>query len=398
MRLPPDMGNGAHPGDGAGAVSAGLGIAETSETSETSAGSGAAETAEISAGAGTTETSDTFADSDISGISDTSAASAAAAGSRSSVGAAGYGSCGSPPVLPTSPAAAVGYDEFSLFRQNADEAGLAWTGPPAVERVAVDRPEGQVSALRWGHGDPELVLLHGGAQNAHTWDTVALALDRPLLAIDLPGHGHSSWWPGSAYHPGRLADTVAAVVARLAPNAAAVVGMSLGGLTSFVLAARHPDLVRRVAVVDVTPGTDRRKSAAITNFVQGPESFASFEEILERTVAHNPTRSQPSLRRGILHNARSRPDGRWVWRYDRLRMSAAGEPMDFSPLWDDVSAVRAPLMLLRGSLSPVVDDDDVAEVLRRQPTARVEVVEGAGHSIQGDRPLELAALLTDFVR
>ena len=35
------------------------------------------------------------------------------------------------------------------------------------------------------------VLLHGGSQNAHTWDTVAMALDRPLVAIDLPGHGHS---------------------------------------------------------------------------------------------------------------------------------------------------------------------------------------------------------------
>ena len=43
----------------------------------------------------------------------------------------------------------------------------------------------------WGDAEPELVFLHGGAQNAHTWDTVALALGRPLVAIDLPGHGHS---------------------------------------------------------------------------------------------------------------------------------------------------------------------------------------------------------------
>ena len=45
----------------------------------------------------------------------------------------------------------------------------------------------------------------------------------------------------------------------------------------------------------------------------------------------------------------------------------------------------------------VVDDADEAELPRRQPDARVEVVDGAGHSIQGDRPVELAALLTDFV-
>jgi pimeloyl-ACP methyl ester carboxylesterase len=47
-------------------------------------------------------------------------------------------------------------------------------------------------------------------------------------------------------------------------------------------------------------------------------------------------------------------------------------------------------------VSPVVDDDDVAEALRRQPTLRVEVVDGAGHSIQGDRPVELAALVRDI--
>jgi len=48
-----------------------------------------------------------------------------------------------------------------------------------------------------------------------------------------------------------------------------------------------------------------------------------------------------------------------------------------------------------GSLSPVVDDADVAELLRRRPDAAVVVVEGAGHSIQGDRPVELTSLLRD---
>ena len=52
--------------------------------------------------------------------------------------------------------------------------------------------------------------------------------------------------------------------------------------------------------------------------------------------------------------------------------------------------------LARGALSPVVDENDVAEVLRRQPSAEVVLFEGAGHSIQGDKPLELAALIERF--
>src|SRR6059036_489588 len=147
------------------------------------------------------------------------------------------------------------YDEFALFRENADEAGLAWDGPPVVERrsVALDGDR-RVSGLVWGMGDPEVVLLHGGAQNAHTWDTVALALRRPLVAIDLPGHGHSDGPKKGSLGLQANADDIAVAIRALAPNAAGVIGMSLGGLTSLALASQHPDLVRRLILVDVTPG------------------------------------------------------------------------------------------------------------------------------------------------
>jgi pimeloyl-ACP methyl ester carboxylesterase len=172
------------------------------------------------------------------------------------------------------------YDEMALFRENADEAGLPWSGPPAVERrfVPVDGPR-RVSALVWGDAPPELVLVHGGAQNAHTWDTVALALDRPLVAVDLPGHGHSDWKDDHDYWPPLLAADVAVAVQQLAPDARMVVGMSLGGLTSWCLAEQHPELVRQLVIVDVTPGTDAEKAEPIRAFVSGPERFDSFDEI-----------------------------------------------------------------------------------------------------------------------
>ena len=135
-----------------------------------------------------------------------------------------------------------------------------------------------------------------------------------------------------------------------------------------------------------------------------PASFPNFDDILARTVEFNPTRSVSSLRRGILHNAVQQPDGSWVWRYRRWRVigenesgAVAAHP-DFGALWDAADAVRAPIMLVRGADSPVVDDDDVAELRRRQPGVRVEVVEKAGHSVQGDQPLVLANLLADFAR
>jgi pimeloyl-ACP methyl ester carboxylesterase len=294
----------------------------------------------------------------------------------------------------------ISYDEFSFFREIATEYGLPFDDPPVVRRTTVEVEPGlRISSLQWGRGASELVFLHGGAQNAHTWDTVAMALDRPLLAIDLPGHGHSDEGrSGSRSIEDGTAD-IATVIQRLAPNARAIVGMSLGGLSALYLYEQFPDLVRRLVLVDITPGVTRTKGSAIADFVNGPETFASFDDLLARTIAYNPGRTVSSLRRGILHNAVQRSDGSWVWRYARARSGAHSPPVDRSDLWSVVSTLAVPVMLVRGtSPQSLVDDADEAEFRRRSPTARVEHVEGAGHSVQGDKPLELAALIADFSR
>ncbi len=286
------------------------------------------------------------------------------------------------------------YDEFAFFAENCEEYDLELDPPVVVERVHHDLADGRsLSALRWGTAPIEVVFLHGGAQNAHTWDTVALGL-RPtaVLAVDLPGHGRSSWREDRRYDPVAAAEDVAEVVEAFAPDARLVVGMSLGGLTATSLAAARPDLVPRLVAVDITPGVTRDKAAEVHAFIEGPQSFADFGEIFDRTVEFNPTRTTASLRRGILHNAHRREDGTWQWNYDR-RPLGAEDGRDPAHLWDAIESIEVPLLLVRGGTSPVVDDDDVAELLRRKPDARVVVVDGAGHSVQGDRPLELRDLL-----
>jgi pimeloyl-ACP methyl ester carboxylesterase len=311
------------------------------------------------------------------------------------------------------PSAAMGarveYDEFGYFHENASEFGLPYPGPPVVRREAVEVAPGRhLSALVWGDAPPEIVLLHGGAQNAHTWDTVALALGRPLVAIDLPGHGHSDapGDPATGTLPAEQnATDIAAAIRQLAPDAHGVVGMSLGGLTSIALAGHAPELVRALVLVDVTPGVNGAKAKAITDFVNGPATFARFDDLLARTIEHNPTRTESALRRGILHNAMQLDDGTWIWRYRRWTADRppVGEPdpeaiARFAKLWDVLAAITAPIMLVRGMRpQSVVDDNDEAELRQRQPAARVEHIEEAGHSVQGDTPVELAALIDDFV-
>ncbi len=289
------------------------------------------------------------------------------------------------------------YREFSLLHENCTEYGLPAPDDVVVERRRTVLDDGRaVSGLLWGDGPPEVVLVHGGAQNAHTWDTVVLAMRPvPAVAVDMPGHGHSGWRDDGRYDPRSSAVDVARFVEEHAPSASLLVGMSLGGLTANALAAARPGLFERVVVIDVTPGVNRDKASEVHAFIEGPQSFATFDEIFARTLEFNPTRTPASLRRGILHNAHRLPDGSWEWRYDRRRFDATEYDYEVAhaDLWDDVSAIDLPYLLLQGGTSPVVDDDDVAELRRRRPDAVVEVVEGAGHSIQGDRPMELALRL-----
>lgn len=280
--------------------------------------------------------------------------------------------------------------EFTFLKENAKQAGV--TGSlPSVERIDT----AAVSALKFGDAAPRVVFLHGGGQNAHTWDTVIIGLGEPALSIDLPGHGRSAWREDGDYGPKLNATAVEPVVRAFASDADLVVGMSLGGLTALRLAVTAPELVRKLVLVDVTPSaperhtemTDEQKGTVA--LVQGEKSFPSFDAMLEVTVAAAPHRDRESLRRGVFHNAKRLDDGTWTWRYDSIRKGEG-----FDGLWDDVPKLTTPTTLVRGANSFFVNDDDAAEFARIAPGFQtVHIVEDSGHSVQSDQPVRLVEIL-----
>ncbi|MDG4667292.1 alpha/beta hydrolase [Mycobacterium sp. 236(2023)] len=284
--------------------------------------------------------------------------------------------------------------EFIFLRENARQAGVTGALPPASRVDA-----GPVSGLKFGDEDPRVVFLHGGGQNAHTWDTVIIGLGLPALALDLPGHGRSAWREDGDYGPKFNAEAVEPVIRELAPDADLVVGMSLGGLTALRLAVTAPELVRKLVMVDVTPSaperhtemTDAQKGTVA--LVQGERTFPTFDSMLEVTVAAAPHRDRESLRRGVFHNAKRLDDGTWTWRYDSIRKGEG-----FEGLWDDVPKLTTPTTLIRGANSFFVNDDDAAEFARTAPGfQQVHIVENSGHSVQSDQPQNLVALLRDVL-
>ncbi len=304
-------------------------------------------------------------------------------------------------------------DEFSFLPDQAADAGL--DGPlPRGERLTLPLPDGRtLSGLRWTpegtDAAPRVTFVHGAGLNAHTWDTTILALGLPALAIDLPGHGDSSWRDDFAYVARVLAPDVAAGIEAWTAGPQLLVGQSLGGLTAAAVAASHPELVRELVVIDITPGVDPSAGPSqIREFFAGPTDWASRDELVDRALAFGlggGTRRKAA--RGVYFNSRVRPDGRVEWKHHFAHLAAAaaatgpapggGAPDDAVSAvlgeagWQDLAATSAPTTLIRGERG-YVTDADAEEFSRRRPGADV-VVLPAGHNVQEDAPQQLGELL-----
>ena len=297
-------------------------------------------------------------------------------------------------------------DEFSFLPAQAADVGV---DVPRVSRVSLTLPDGRIlSGLRWGDEAPRATFLHGAGLNAHTWDTTLLHLGEPALAIDLAGHGDSSWREDAAYVGRALAPDIAAALDAWTDRPQVVVGHSLGGLTAAALAASRPDLVAQVVVVDITPGIDPTGGPAqLRAFFAGPTDWATREELVEKALSFGLGGSRSAAERGVFLNTRVRPDGRVEWKHHFAHLAAAAaagtdtatpdavRAVLASTGWDDIAAVRAPLLLVRGDHG-FVRAEDARELTARVQGAEVRVV-ATGHNVQEEDPAGLAALVRDRV-
>ncbi|WP_255305146.1 alpha/beta fold hydrolase [Microbacterium sp. 3J1] len=296
---------------------------------------------------------------------------------------------------------AIDIDEFSYLPAQAETLGVP---VPRVERIGLDLADGRrLSALRFGDGTPRITLLHGAGLNAHTWDTTVLSLQRPVLAIDLAGHGDSSWRSDVDYTPRTLAADVAAALDVWTDVPQVIVGQSLGGLTGAAVAAARPDLVAELVVVDITPGIDTSAGpAALREFYAGPTDFATRDELVDRAISFGFGGTRSDTERGVFLNTRVRADGRVEWKHhfahlaaQALATSDAADPAAAPVLdgsgWEDLFGVSAPLTLVRATHG-FVAEADADEFATRLPHTRTVVLQ-ATHNVQETAPAELAALI-----
>jgi pimeloyl-ACP methyl ester carboxylesterase len=272
-----------------------------------------------------------------------------------------------------------------------------WWKRAGVEPRYEDVDGLRVRYVRRGRG-PAVVLLHGFGSSIYTWAEVipAIAEDHDVVALDFPGFGDSDVPPDLS--PSLYPATVLGLMNRLGIARATLVGNSLGGGVGVVLAARHPERVRRLVLIDSAGFNLEPSRRPLILRLVGSAPAASLLERLPirrlvvkaalRQIFYDRSRVTPERVEEYLAPL-VRPGAIPALRSLLLRVDAVGLPAL-------IRDVRVPTLIVWGRQDrwvPVADADRFASAI---PGSRKVVLEECGHVPQEERPAEIGHLVEEF--
>ena len=258
--------------------------------------------------------------------------------------------------------------------------------------------------LDWGPSElTPILMLHGMAQSAHTWDFAGLALsDRyRVISLDQRGHGDSDWAPDGNYSLDAHLGDIAGFINKLNLRNLVIVGLSMGGRNAYSYAALYPERIHGLVIVDIAPESARSGPSAIREFIAQVDELDTFEEFVGRVKAYNPRRSDIQIRGSLSHNLKQLPSGRWTWKYDKvLRSPTRTQPQPdlVARQWEYIGKVECPTLLVRGEFSKVLSPEIAEITLSKLKNGTLSVVPNAGHLVPGDNPPGFHQVLEDFLK
>lgn len=251
--------------------------------------------------------------------------------------------------------------------------------------------------LEWGVlGMPPLVLLHGIARVARSFDHLVsyFSRDYRVIAVDMRGHGDSDWHPQGAYMVEDYVADIEALIAHLGLMNLVVWGNSTGGRVAQMIGGRHPELVAAVIAEDVGP----ERPAAVSNRRAGrmareAEGWATREELLAQVKADNPRTADALLDALVRHGSKCSTDGRVILKRDS-RILDGFVPTD---LWATISRISAPVLYLLGGASDIVPPATQVRLAQTLPQARIVTMPGLGHYPSDENPAAAVAIVQRFL-
>ncbi len=233
--------------------------------------------------------------------------------------------------------------------------------------------------LEWGDSArPAMILLHGIARHAHTFDHIAtdLARDHRVLAIDMRGHGDSAWSPEGAYLVEDYVKDLEGLLQQLAIRRVTLLGNSTGGRVVQVFAGLHPELVERLIVEDVGPERPQDIADGFARRVQQEANgWASEDELVAQLVAANRRTPEPLLRTYAHFGLKTGPNGRLIWKRDPNLVKGFVS----TELWDYVRRITSPTLYVIGGASRIVPPEAQARLKQTLPNCEIVTMPGLGH-------------------
>jgi esterase len=252
--------------------------------------------------------------------------------------------------------------------------------------------------LEWGDAaNPPVVMLHGIARHAHTFDHIAidLARDYHVIAADMRGHGDSSWSPAGAYLVEDYLEDIEGLVSQLKLDGITFLGNSTGGRVVQVFAGRHPELVVRLIVEDVGPERPQEIASGFARRVQEEANgWASEDEAVAQLVKQNARTPEPLLRTSAHYGLKQRADGRLIWKRDPdlVKGFVATE------LWKDVSRITAPTLYVLGGASTIVPVETQRRLKQTLPKCEIVTMPGLGHYPDSEDTAGFMAIVNRFLK
>lgn len=255
----------------------------------------------------------------------------------------------------------------------------------------------QFSYLEGGSG-PVVVLVHGFGGDSDNWLLLAKSLTRQyrVIAPDLPGFGASPAPVDKDFSVNLQAERLAAFVAAVAPVPAHFAGNSMGGQIVTVLAARHPELVKTIALlnplgVESEPGV--RASPTMLALAQGsnlmlPQDDEAFAKMMGVMFYRQPW--VPAVVRNYYRQ-------RWLENGLLLAEVFADISAQYVPLRPLLPAIKAPALIIWGAEDKVLPADGAAKLAEGLPDSEVVIIPDCGHLPMIEKPGVTAARYRAFL-
>jgi esterase len=246
----------------------------------------------------------------------------------------------------------------------------------------------------FGQGEP-VIILHGLFGTLDNWQTIAKALadDYLVFIVDQRNHGRSPHLDDMSYP--LLAEDLRDFMESHWMFRAHIIGHSMGGKTAMQFALHYPDMVDKLAVIDMAPktypgGHETIIQALLDLDIDRVENRQDAEAFLARRI------ETPAVLQFLLKNITRNHGGRYSW-----KMNLPAIHRNYAAILQAVEAdtpYDGPALFLRGSRSDYVLPQDEPGIKSLFPKARIETVEDAGHWVHAEAPDLVIEKLRGFLK